>query len=143
MTSGSSYYWDLVLLVVILALATVNIPKITVKWSKPIFAEIEDKSALDSEGAIYVTPTEKTGADILMSLVVMDENNPYPKAIKINNGPVIKLDAEWMVHKNANIGTVFSGYGDNSLGNMLSWKVKKVEYVYSGTPHWHYILASS
>lgn len=141
MNSGISYYLDLAVLVISMAFAMLTLPNLTAAWQTPIITQIEDKTALDSEQSVYTEPTLKTGYDLLMSLVVADNLVPYPKSIRINDTPVIDLDNSWMMHKNENIGIIYSDSGSWKLSTMLHYKITKVEFVQNGgDPYWQYIL---
>lgn len=139
--SGISKWLDFVLLIVIIAASVVILPVVFQEYSTPILQSIEDKTALDVKNALYVGNEEKTGADLLMSLVVVDEYTPYPRAIRINNTPIIVLDKSWVSSKYRNISIIYSTSGAYKLGNMLDWEITSVSYVpNNGSPYIQYIL---
>lgn len=141
MNSALSYYWDMMLLVLVLALAVINLPVLTNEWDKDIAVRMEDKSALDSENSIYVDDVMKTGADLMMALSIVDSMIPYPRSIRINETPVIDLDNAWIANKTSNLISIYSSSGNWKLGTMLNYQITNVEFVNNGgDPYWQYTL---
>lgn len=102
----------------------------------------EDKTALDVQNSLYMYEDIKTGKDLMMSLVVVDDNVAFPRSIRINNTPIIDLNNAWIINKYTNIVKVYETGGQWKLGNMLDWKIQEVKYEYnSGDPYLHYILS--
>lgn len=141
MNSALSYYWDMMLLVLVLAIAVVNLPILTTEWSNGIAVRMEDKTALDSDNSIYVDDVMKTGADLMMALAIVDSMIPYPRSIRINDTPIIDLDNAWIASKTSNLISIYSSSGNWKLGTMLNHQITKVEFVENGgDPYWHYTL---
>lgn len=108
----------------------------------PIIQLGQDKTLVESEGVQQLYKENTYGYDILLMLLNTDEMSPFPKAIKINNSPVLKLTNEFIANKMSNITKVYSASGSYKLSTMLDYVVTSEEYVYSGTdaPYIHYIL---
>jgi len=141
MTTTSSYWFDVALLVVIIAAVMFNLPIFFEAMNKPIAASLEDKTAVVAGGSVERIKTVKTGKDLVSMLVIVDENTPYPRAIKINESPVIIIDASWVANKQSNLSSMFSASGDVKLSTMLDWKVESVTFVDDSTnDYWHYVL---
>lgn len=138
---GIQKFYDIMILVFVAIGCTLLLPLyFTVMFTNPI-SYTEDKTALDVQNSLYMYEDIKTGKDLMMSLVVVDDNIAFPRSIRINNTPVIDFNNEWIVNKYTNIVKVYETSGQWKLGNMLEWKIKEVKYEYnSGDPYLHYIL---
>lgn len=99
----------------------------------PIVEQGSDKTFIESTGVQELYEEELYGSDILLMLLNTDSMTPYPKAIRINDTPVIKLDNAFLAYKMKNIGAIYSSYGEYKLHDMLDWSVTKREYVYEGS----------
>jgi hypothetical protein len=124
-------------------------------WNKNLVTSREDKTAWDTEGSIYLDGidlnsdtyvntygnTFTNGSELLMGLLVADEGNPFPEAIKINDGSIINMNNAWISNKYAEVASISSG--GTKLINMQNWKISsmRLEYDASGNTYWHFILA--
>lgn len=137
-----SIWLDVAILVLVLGMAVTNITPLLVEASKPIVKDYEDKTALKSYGDTYTESRVKTGADLVASLLNLDENIPYPRSIRVNNLPIIDLDNAFITNKQPNISAIYSKYGDFKLSTMLEWTITKIEFVYDPVngDYWHYVL---
>lgn len=108
----------------------------------PIITQGSDKTFIESTGVQVWDEHELYGEDILLMLLNLDSMSPYPKAIRLNDSPVIKLDNQFLVYKITNVGNIYTESGEYKLSTMLDWKVTSKEFVYSGTdaPYIQYIL---
>ena len=108
----------------------------------PIIIQGNDKTFIESTGVQQLYKSNTYGYDILLMLMNVDEMAPYPKAIKINDTPVIKINNEFIAYKMRNVSFIYSSTGTYKLSNMLHYKVISEEFVYSGpdAPYIHYIL---
>lgn len=126
----SSEKWlDLAILIVALVFGITMAGICLRVYSKPIATNRVDKSTVQSSETITVDADIKTGKDLLMSLVVADGLMPYPRAIRINDTPVIRMTDDWVVNKSREIARLYSASGSVKLATMLEWKVASVSYV--------------
>lgn len=139
---GIQKFYDVIILVLVAIGCTLLLPLyFTVMFTNPI-SYTEDKTALDVQNSLYMYEDIKTGKDLMMSLVVVDDNVAFPRSIRINNTPIIDLNNAWIINKYTNIVKVYETGGQWKLGNMLNWKIQEVKYEYnSGDPYLHYILS--
>lgn len=109
---------------------------------EPIILQGSDKTFIESAGIQQLYENETYGYDILMMLMNVDDMAPYPKAIKINNTPVIKLSNEFIAYKMRNVSLIYANSGEYKLSDMLHYKVVSEEFVYNGpdAPYIHYTL---
>lgn len=121
---------DLVLLVIMLIFGMGVLNIVITMCSEPIAVAEEDKTVMVSEEGAYIDIDLGTGRTVLMELVVVDELAPYPKAIRINDAPVIRFTDEWLVGKSRNIVDIYKAGGQWSLVSMLDWKIESIEFVY-------------
>lgn len=129
---GISHWLDLVMLFVVLMYAVIVVSIFLTVCYEPIATYRVDKSTIVTEESIEVDPPEKTGKDVLMALVVADDLASFPRAVRINDTPVIRLTSEWVINRNANVANIYAPTGAYKLGAMLDWKVTDVRYVYDG-----------
>lgn len=108
----------------------------------PIITQGSDKTLVESAGVQQMYESTEYGRDILLMLLNTDPMSPYPKAIKINNTPVIKLDNDFIASKMRNLAAIYSANGQYKLSTMLDYKVSSYKYVYEGTdaPYIQYTL---
>lgn len=108
----------------------------------PIIEQGEDKTFATSQGVQYWEDYDIYGRDLLLMLFNTDPMSPFPRAIKINNTPVIKLDKSFVADKMKNVSEIYSSQGQYRLSTMLDWKVVEEKYVYDGAdaPYIHYVL---
>lgn len=121
---------DLVVLILVLLVGTTMTGICLRVYSEPIASRYEDKSTVQSFEAIMVDADIKTGKDLLMGLVIVDALMPYPRAISINDSPVIRMTDEWVVNKNRHVAEIYKVGGDYGLGGMLDWEVDEVVFVH-------------
>ena len=139
-----SKWFDLVLLILILTIGVLLLPFVFIELNTPIMSKIEDKTALRVENALYVGHVNKTGADLFMGLVVVDEFLPFPKSIRINETPVIDLNKTWIANKYGNINKIYSEEGEYKLSKMLDWNITSVEFIENGgDSYWQFRLEES
>lgn len=127
---GIERWLDLILLIIVLGFGVIVLNICVVEYSSPLSTKAEDKTIVKTEEELLIDDSIKTGRDLLMSLVVIDEFISYPRAIKINDTPVIQFTDSWIVSKNQNIAQIYSTTGEYQLGLMLDWKIESVQYVY-------------
>lgn len=127
---GIERWLDLILLIIVLGFGVIVLNVCAVEYSNPLSTKVEDKTVVKTEEELLIDDSIKTGKDLLMSLVVVDEFVSYPRAIKINDTPVIQFTDSWIVSKNQNIAQIYSATGEYRLGLMLDWKIESVRYVY-------------
>lgn len=135
-------YIVLCTMVIVFAASTSIILHLLATASEPGVVSGTDKSLLESTGVQEGYEQELTGYDVLLSLLNTDTMTPYPRAIKINDSPVLKLDASFLTNQIPSVAIVYNTGGQYQLGNMLEWKVVSHEYVYDDgdTPYIHFIL---
>ena len=137
-------WFDLTLLVCMLVIGTPFVIMITIEARHPITAYEPDKTAIDTEMGLTIDEVKKTGADLLMSLVVTDDLIPFPRSIKINNTPIIDINKAWVIDKSNNIAKLYSASGQYKLSTMLDYTIKSVTYVNNnGDPYLHYVLEAN
>lgn len=108
----------------------------------PIVTQGSDKTFVESTGVQQLYEADIYGKDILLMLLNTDSMSPYPKAIKINDTPVIQLNNAFIAYKMRNVSAIYSASGEYKLSKMLDWKVTNKKYVYEGVgaPYIHYTL---
>lgn len=108
----------------------------------PIVTMSQDKTMIDINGVPPEYKTETTGHDILLMLLNVDAMAPYPRAIKINETPVIKIDNSYVATKMNNMAIIYNKNGTYKLSLLLDKKVIKQEYVYDqpDSPYIHFVL---
>jgi len=122
--------YDLAMLMMLLAIGIVCIGDMTRVYSQPIMAEANDKTAVrSSTGGVSVDVDLGTGSDLLMSLVVVDEFVEHPRAIRINDTPVIRFTDEWIYNKPRRVAQIFSASGEHKLSRMLDYKITSIKYI--------------
>lgn len=109
---------------------------------EPIIKQGSDKTLVESTGVQQYYESELYGYDLLLMLLNLDSMSPYPKAIKINDTPVINLNNAFLAYKMRNVASIYSATGDYKLSKMLNYKVTDKKYVYEGAdaPYIHYTL---
>ena len=135
-------YVGLAFSIFIFAASSANVFMLLNNASEPIVELGSDKTFVESTGVQKTYEQELYGSDILMMLLNTDAMTPYPRAIKINDTPVIKLDNSFITAKIRNTGNIYSPSGQWGLKNMLDWKVVSKKYVYDDPegPYIHYEL---
>lgn len=129
---GIAKWLDFMLLVLVLAAGITMLPTFFLECSTPIISYHEDKTAKDINSGLSVGEVEKTGADLFLSLVVVDEYCPFPRSIRINDTPVIDITKDWLSQKYSNLQKIYRSDGDYRMSDMLDWTVTSVEYVENG-----------
>lgn len=127
---GIEKWIDLVVLILALLVGTTMSGICLRVYSEPIASRYENKSTVQSFEAIMVDADVKTGKDLLMGLVITDSLMPYPRAIRINDTPVIRMTDDWVINKNRHVAEIYSPVGLYKLGNMLDWEVVEVIFVH-------------
>lgn len=141
MGKGIDYWFDLLLAVVMMALTVINMPVLATEWVRPLSSGIVDKTTIETDYSLYVEDKIKTGADLLMMMVVADEYTQYPRSIKINETPIIDLDDTWIANKSINISKIYNINGSYKLGGMLEYEITSTTFVEnSNDPYWHFGL---
>lgn len=140
---GIERWIDLCFLLVGMCFAVIVLNICTVEFSKSLSTITEDKTVVKTQEELLVDDSLKTGKDLLMSLVIADEFITYPRAIKINDSPVIQLTDNWLMVKNQNIAQIYSTTGAYKLGAMLEWNVVNVQYIYENNSNgylWYQLI---
>lgn len=142
MRHGIFEWLDIAILVLVMSMSVMQFPILFEETSKPIIKDYEDKTALFAGGSVYTELANKTGAELMMSIVNADENTPYPRSIKINNTKIIDLDNAFIANKQLNISGIYSSSGEYKLGTMLNWNIESVTFVQDkiNGDYWHYVL---
>jgi hypothetical protein len=135
-------WFDMAVSIFIYVMCTGLTVTLMVVAQEPIINSNSDKTFMESTGVQEKQENELYGNDILFMLLNSDEMTPYPKAIKINDSPVIKLDNNFIATKMNNISVIYSESGEYKLKKMMNWKIIDKKFVYSGTdaPYIQYIL---
>lgn len=133
---------DLALLVMSLVVGVSMLALIVRVSNTPIAAVYEDKTTVQSIEEIQVDKSMKTGKDVLMCLVVADDLMPYPRAIRLNDTPVVYMTDDWLTSKNKMVAEIYKASGSYNLKSMLDWNVTDVQYVYDGgSGYFQYVLS--
>lgn len=135
-------YFEIAISIYAFVASTVFVVGLLALTSNPIIELGSDKTMVESTGIQQYHEAELYGHDILMTLLNTDAMAPYPRAIRINDTPVIKLTPEFVAKKMANIGIIYSSNGEYKLSTLLEHKIISKEYVYKGidAPYIHYVL---
>lgn len=120
--------------ILVAALSCVMVLRLMYVASEPIIIYGEDKTFIESTGQQERYPAELYGSDILEMLINTDQMNPYPKAIRINNAPVIKLDNAFVTNKMKVVASIYAANGQYRLSTMLDYKVTDSYFVYDDGP---------
>lgn len=135
-----SQWFDVVILILVMAIGSSFTVTLFQVLQRDAIVRTEDKTMMDVDNAIYLSDGPETGADILMTLLMVDDYIPYPRAIKINDNPIIKLDKAFISNKHVLINQIYNG-SEQNLKSMITWKVTSSEFDYKrDTPCIHYIL---
>lgn len=136
-------YVELGVLVIMMVYGALNAGMLAKEAATPIVADYDDKTAMPAQGAINTDEYVFTGADLMYTVILADNNIPYPRAVKVNDAPVIRMDDEFVANKERNVGGIYSSTGLYKLGTMLDWHVVDIKYVSdTNGDYWHYILAA-
>lgn len=108
----------------------------------PIIVQGSDKTFVESTGVQGSYESAIYGRDLLLMLLNTDIMSPYPKAIKINNSPVIKLDTSFTDSKMVKVSEIYSDSGSYKLSTMLDYKVTSKEFISNqpDSPYIQYVL---
>lgn len=132
---------DIVLLVAVMIQVVFFLPVVFVECSTPIIQQTSDKSVVAEGTPLRIEGEGKTGWDIIYMLYYADEYMTYPRAVRINNTPVIKVTSAWLVNKISNVETICSDYSDWKLYSMRDYRVVSSEFIYNnGDSYIQYIL---
>lgn len=123
---------DIVMLVIFMAFAITILAFYTDSLSKSIDFGVENKSTVETKVSLGVGDNTKTGKDLLMSLALTDDFVMYPRAIRINDTPVIELTDEWILNRASQVAKIYDVSGSYKLANMLDYSIESVMYVESG-----------
>lgn len=135
----------------IIGLSTTLMRPLFTETDTAITANYEDKTQLTSRGGVdkpqvqladgtFIDGTKFTMADLVLSLFNMDRMNPYPKAIKVNDTPVVRFTNSWMVDLNNNVSSLCSSGGSHKFGAILDKQIVKVTFVHDDNgDYWHFI----
>lgn len=104
----------------------------------PIIEVSTDKTLIESTGVQEQQYNDMYGKDILLMLLNTDEMCPYPRAIRINSGSIIKLDDTFIAYKMNYISNL---YVNENFKDMLDYKVTSSVLVYDeDVPYIQYTL---
>lgn len=136
MNESIDNYLDVMIIIIVLICSLTGMSLLTGYWSTSIVADRQDKTSLDTIGTIEVDSVKKTGNDVLLSLIIVDEGIPYPRAAKYGSMGLEKIDNRWVIEKYAKIGRMYSG----GLSEYLSKKITSVELKWesTGNCYWQY-----
>lgn len=140
-------WFDLVMLIAVMLVGVSVLVMCVAVSSSPIAQYDEDKSVVATENGLVVDTPYKKGRELLLSLVIADEFTPYPRAIKINDSPIIQITDEWLLLKNSWLAKIYDAGGEYKLSTMLDWDIVSAQFKYdsgSSTPDYiHYILVEN
>lgn len=132
---------NLLCLVILLGIGITQYSDILKSSQEKAYDTYADKTALDNTKLESISEDMQTGQDILLSLMVLDENAPYPRSIRINDSPIIDLDKKWVANKFYRIRDIYDTQGDYKLGSMLNWRIISVDLIpNNGDPYIQYRL---
>lgn len=142
MTEVLSKYLEVAVSIFIYVTASILTLALLITAREPIIEQGSDKTLVESTGVQKHYESELYGYDLLLMLLNLDSMSPYPKAIKINDTPVINLNNAFLAYKMRNVAAIYSETGDYKLSKMLNYKVTSKKYVYEGAdaPYMHYTL---
>jgi hypothetical protein len=143
-------YFEAIFVLLIVGAATSLILMLVMLTQEPIISPSEDKSMVAVNGALDDFGEGLTGHDLLLMLMNVDSMTPYPRAVKINDTPVIVIDEKYVASKMGNLADIYREDGDYKLKTLLDKRVVSQEYVYDDTtnldsenniiPYIHYVL---
>lgn len=140
MTDGISDWLDIVILVLVMGAGIVTgFMPLAQEWNRPIMSVVEDKTMVLTSN-LFDASSVQTGKDVLGILIVADQFMTSPRALKINDSPVLVIDETWVANRDSNIRQLYDIAGTVKLGAMLNWKVISITYVEDVTPYWHFKL---
>lgn len=137
--------FEVIIYIIVCIIAAASTLSFVAATRQPVLLNVEDKTMIESIGTQYRYEAEVYGRDLLLMLLNTDAMSPFPKGIKINDSPVIRIDNEFISHKMENIGVIYSSSGAYKLSAMLDYIVKSTTYVYKSpdipnSPYIHYVL---
>lgn len=130
MSDVVSKYIEICTSIFIFVVSASFVLSLMVVCSTPIINLDSDKTMIESDGVQQHYVADMYGYDILAMLINTDPMSPYPKAIRINNSPVLKLDNAFLAYKMRNVSVVYQHGGSYGLSDMLDWKVTSRTFVY-------------
>lgn len=135
-------YMEIAISIFIYVVSATFTVTVLVSATVPIMPIMGDKTFIESTGVQELYEADVYGYDILLMLLNTDPMSPYPKGIKINNSPVLRIDNSFIAYKMKNVAVVYSPVGDYKLSLMLKYKVTNIDYVYKGidSPYIHFTL---
>jgi hypothetical protein len=144
-------YFEAIFVLLIVGAATSLILMLVMLTQEPIINPSEDKSMVAVNGALDDFGEGLTGHDLLLMLMNVDSMTPYPRAVKINDTPVIVIDEKYVASKMGNLAVIYNSGGSYKLSTLLDKQVVSQEYVYDDvsdtngdgepdSPYIHYVL---
>lgn len=135
-------YIEFVTTIVLVAVAATITVVLVSQCATPIVELTDDKSMVPSTGVQEWEEHTLYGRDLLLMLINLDLMSPYPKAIRINDTPVLRIDNSFIMYKMRNVATIYASSGQYKLSTMLDWEITNIDYVYSGegAPYIQYTL---
>lgn len=135
-------YIEFVTTIVLVAVAATITVVLVSQCATPIVELTDDKSMVPSTGVQEWEEHTLYGRDLLLMLINLDLMSPYPKAIRINDTDVLRIDNSFIMYKMRNVATIYASSGPYKLSTMLDWEITNIDYVYSGegAPYIQYTL---
>ena len=103
------------------------------KMMQPMSVTLEDKTAKAVEVTMDEVKDKLYGVDLLLSLVLTDENAPYPRRIKIGDSPIYDLDNMWLSKQQENVSYLYNNYIKENRDKLLA-----SEFIPEDKPYIHY-----
>lgn len=103
-------YFETIFVIIFLVFGLSTASTLFYITKEPIAVTYEDKTAKTVQDALVVGKPVYTGRDLLSVIMVMDEFVPYPRKIRINDGPVILLDNAFITNIERKVLDVYATY---------------------------------
>lgn len=129
--NAMSMWFDMIVLAVALMFSISSLSAVAYFSADTKIPEYEDKTFTSANGTIETYSNIKNGRDLMAMLIVADEYTAYPGRIRVNSTPIIKLDKNWVSHKNQNINIYYGASGAYKFSTLLDKTITKCEFVHT------------
>lgn len=147
---GTRGWLDLIPLVAVMVAGIATYSILLMYVSDGIITYTEDKTAIDAQYVMSFDNAEKSGDDLLMSLIVTDSLCPFPKSIRIvsdksvnaaDGSDIVDLNNTFVAYSPATVIEVYRDSGMQKLGQLLDYEIVSTTYVpNNGDPYIEYRL---
>lgn len=141
MKNSTDLTLELITLIAALLLGVMAIGIMMQEWSNPLSLSYVDKTMQPADLSVYSSFSTMDSTDVVLSFMIIDEEQPYPKSIRINDTPVVDFTADWYTRRTTHVNQMYSSAGDWKLVTLINKNIADVSYVLNNGDHyWHYVI---